>query len=70
MPNMRLLQKVQTYFRKIEQPDEILQQVTAPAGQAGSSRSKRAQIRDVLRQYERGSLKEAEAVDELLKILR
>jgi len=70
MPNMRLLQKVQTYFRKPEQPAAIQRQVTAHDEQTGSSRSKRAQIRDVLRQYERGSLKEAEAVDELLKILR
>ena len=70
MPNMRLLQKVQRYFRKPEQPAVIQQQVTAHDEQAGSSRSKRAQIRDVLRQYERGSLKEAEAVEELLKILR
>jgi hypothetical protein len=70
MPNMRLLQKAQTYFRKPEQPAVIQQQATAHDQQAGSSRSKRAQIRDVLRQYERGSLNEAEAVDELLKILR
>jgi hypothetical protein len=70
MPNMRLLQKVQTYFRKPEQPAVIHQHVNAYGGRAGSSRSKRAHIRDVLRQYERGSLKEAEAVDELLKILR
>jgi hypothetical protein len=67
---MRLLQKVQTYFRKIEQPDVIQRQVTAHDEQAGRSRSKPARIRDVLRQYERGSLEEAEAVDELLKILR
>jgi hypothetical protein len=70
MPNMRLLQKVQTYFRKPEQPAVIQRQAVAHDGQAGSSRSKRTQIRDVLRQYERGSLKEAEAVEELLKILR
>ena len=70
MPNMRLLQKVQSYFRKPEQPAAIQRQVTAHDEQTGSSRSKRVQIRDVLRQYERGSLKEAEAVEELLKILR
>jgi hypothetical protein len=70
MPNMRLLQKAQTYFRKPELPPVIQQQTTTPDEKAGSSRSKRTQIRDVLRQYERGSLKEAEAVEELLKILR
>jgi hypothetical protein len=70
MPNMRLLQKVRTYFHKPEQPAIVQQQVTAHDEQAGSSRSKRTQIRDVLRQYERGSLKEAEAVEELLNILR
>lgn len=70
MLNMRLLQKAQTYFRKTEFPPAARPQVDAHDEQAGSSRSKRAQIRDVLRQYERGSLKEAEAVEELLKILR
>jgi hypothetical protein len=50
---------------------ELLPQacIAAHDEQVGSSRSKHAQIRDVLRQYERGSLKEAEAVEELLKIL-
>jgi hypothetical protein len=70
MLTMRLLQKAQMYFRKPELPPVTQQQITAYDEQAGSSRSKRAQIRDVLRQYERGSLKEAEAVEELLKILR
>lgn len=70
MLTMRLLQKAQTYFRKPELPPIIQRQAAAHDEQAGSSRSKRAQIRDVLRQYERGSLKEAEAVEELLKILR
>ena len=67
---MRLLQKAQTYFRKPELPPVIQRQATTPDERVGNSRSKRAQIRDVLRQYERGSLKEAEAVEELLKILR
>jgi hypothetical protein len=70
MLTMRLLQKAQTYFRKPELPPVIQRRSTAPDERVGSSRSKRAQIRDVLRQYERGSLKEAEAVEELLKILR
>jgi hypothetical protein len=70
MLNMRLLQKAQTYFRKPTLPPAIQQQAPAHDEQGGSSRSKRAQIRDVLRQYERGSLKEAETVEELLKILR
>ena len=70
MLTMRLLQKAQTYFRRAEVPPVIQRPATAPDEQVGSSRSKRARIRDVLRQYERGSLKEAEAVEELLKILR
>jgi len=68
--NMRLLQRVQSYFRKPEFSPAIRPQAAAPDEAVGISRSKRAQIRDVLRQYERGSLKEAEAVEELLKILR
>jgi hypothetical protein len=67
MLNMRLLQKAQTYFRKPALPPVIQRQAAAHDEQVGSSRSKRAQIRDVLRQYERGSLKEAEAVEELLR---
>jgi hypothetical protein len=67
---VRLLQKAQTYFRKPELPLVIQRQAAVHDEQVGSSRSKRAQIRDVLRQYERGSLKETEAVEELLKILR
>jgi hypothetical protein len=67
---MRLLQKAQTYFRKPEVIPVIQRQTIPHDEQVGSSRSKRAQIRDVLRQYERGSLKETEAVEELLKILR
>jgi hypothetical protein len=67
---MRLLQKAQTYFRKPGLPRVIQQQTPAHDEQVGGSRSKRAQIRDVLRQYERGSFKEAETVEELLKILR
>jgi hypothetical protein len=69
MLTMRLLQKAQNYFRKPALPPVIGGQAAAYDEQVGSSRSKRAQIRDVLRQYERGSLKEAEAVEELLKIL-
>jgi hypothetical protein len=70
MLTMRLLQKAQTYFRKSELPPVIQRQSTAHDERVGSSRSKRAQIRNVLRQYERSSLKEAEAIEELLKILR
>jgi hypothetical protein len=70
MLNMRLLQRAQTYFRKPELTPVIQRQANAPDERVGISRSKRAQIRDVLRQYERGRLKEAEAVEELLKILR
>jgi hypothetical protein len=58
MLNMRLLEKAQTYFRKPALPPVIQRQAAAHDEQVGSSRSKRAQIRDVLRQYERGSLKE------------
>jgi hypothetical protein len=70
MLTMRLLQRVQTYFRKPKFLPAVQLQTAAPDEQVGSSCSRRAQIRDVLRQYERGSLKEAKAVEELLKILR
>ena len=68
--NMRPLQKAQTYFRKLELPSVIQRLTGAYDEHGGSSRSKRARIRDVLRHYERGSFKEAKSVDELFKILR
>jgi predicted transcriptional regulator len=67
---MRLLQRVQTYLRNPEPPSAIELQLAHTDERVRSSRSKRSQIRDVLRQYERGSLKEAETVEQLLKILR
>jgi hypothetical protein len=70
MLTMRLLQKAQTYFRKPELPPIVQRQAPAHDERVSGSRSKRTQIEDLLRQYERGSLKEAEAVEELLKILR
>jgi hypothetical protein len=68
MLTMRLLQKAQTCFRKPALPPVIQRQAAAHDEQVGRARSKRAQILNVLRQYERGSLKETEAVEELLKI--
>jgi hypothetical protein len=59
-----------TWWSRHEGGASQRRQAAAHDEQVGSSRSKRAQIRDVLRQYERGSLKEPDAVEELLKILR
>jgi hypothetical protein len=39
-------------------------------GRIGGSRSKREQIKAILRRYEQGAASEAEAVEELLKVMR
>jgi hypothetical protein len=36
----------------------------------GGSRSRRAQIKAILRRYEQGAVSQAEAVEELLKVMR
>jgi hypothetical protein len=61
---MTMLQKLSSYFRKPPPaPPDIDERING-------TRSKRARIRDTLRRYERGGLKETQAVEELLKIRR
>jgi hypothetical protein len=65
-----MLQIISSYFRKPEPAPVALLSTADIDERVNGTRSKRARIRDTLRQYERGSLKEAQAVEELLKILR
>jgi hypothetical protein len=67
---MTMLQKLSNYFRKHEPAPVALLHVADIDDRINGTRSKRARIRETLRRYERGGLKEAHAVEELLKILR
>lgn len=65
-----MLQMISSYFRKPEPVPAVLLNTAEIDERINGSRSKRARIRDTLRQYEKGALKESQAVEELLKILR
>ncbi len=67
---MTMLQKLSSYFRKPPPAPVVLLHAADIDERINGTRSKRARIRDTLRRYERGGLKEAQAVEELLKILR
>lgn len=65
-----MLQKLSSYFRKPEPGPGVLLHAADIDERINGTRSKRAKIRDTLRRYEQGQLKEAQAVEELLRILR
>jgi hypothetical protein len=67
---LTMLQKISSYFRKPEPASAVLLNAVDIDERINGTRSKRARIRDTLRRYERGGLKETQAVEELLKILR
>jgi hypothetical protein len=67
---LTMLQKISSYFRKPEPGPAVLLNAVDIDERINGTRSKRSRIRDTLRRYERGGLKEAQAVEELLKILR
>jgi hypothetical protein len=65
-----MLQKISTYFRKPGlAPVDALHAADIDE-RINGTQSKRARIRETLRRYEQGRLKESQAVEELLKILR
>jgi len=65
-----MLHRISSYFRKPEPAPVLLLHAADIDERINGTRSKRARIRDTLRKYEKGGLKEAQAVEELLKILR
>lgn len=67
---MTMLQRISRYFRKPAPPPAVVSRAADIDERINGTRSKRARIRDTLRRYEQGALKEGEAVEELLKILR
>lgn len=65
-----MLQKISGYFRKPVPAPVAAMQVSELDERINGTRSKRARIRETLRKYEQGALKENQAVEELLKILK
>jgi hypothetical protein len=65
-----MLQKFSSYFRKPAPAPVIMLKAADIDERINGTRSKRARIRDTLRRYENGGLKEGQAVEELLQILR
>lgn len=70
MLNVELLQKALGYFRKPEPMPPSPLHMADLDQRVGGSRSRRAQIKHVLRRYEQGVITQAEAVEEILKVTR
>jgi hypothetical protein len=68
--NVNLLQRVRSVFQTPTHIPRAPISVTEADGRIGGSRSKRAQIKAILRRYEQGAVSQAEAVEELLKVMR
>jgi hypothetical protein len=68
MLDVELLQRALVYFRKPEVPPPSPVRVAELDHRIGGSRSKRAQIKEVLRRYEQGAITQGETVEEILKI--
>jgi hypothetical protein len=67
---VELLQRALDYFRKPQEPPPVPMRAMDIDEGIGGSRSKRAQLKGVLRRYEQGAVTQAEAVEEILKITR
>jgi hypothetical protein len=65
-----ILRKTLSYFHKPKATVPAPMRAAEADERVGGTRSKRAQIRDVLRRYEKSDLKEAQAVEEILSIMR
>ena len=70
MLNVHLLQKALDFLRKPEAPAQPQLRLAELDQRIDGSRSKRAQIKDVLRRYEQGVITQGQAVEEILKITR
>lgn len=70
MLDVELLQRALIYFRKPEVPPPSPLRAGELDQRIGGSRSKRSQIKDVLRRYEQGAITQGEAVEEILKVTR
>lgn len=67
---MSLLQKARSIFEK---PKPVPQEPIAVAkidDRIGGSQSKRAKIKAILRRYEQGAISQADAAEELLKVMK
>jgi hypothetical protein len=67
---VELLQRALDYFRKPQVPPPNPLRTADLDERVGGSRSKRAQIKSVLRRYEQGAITQVQAVEEILKVMR
>jgi hypothetical protein len=67
---VNLLQRARKVFQKPTQVPQALISVAEADSRIGGSRSKRAQIKAILRRYEQGAVSQADAIEELLKVMR
>ena len=67
---VELLRNALSSFRKLESSPMAPLQMTDLDQRIGGSRSKRSQIQHVLRRYEQGVITQANAVEEILKLMR
>jgi hypothetical protein len=65
-----LLKKARGFFQKPKQVPQTPVSVADIDARIGGSRSKRAQIKEILRRYEQGVISQAKAVEEILKMMR
>jgi hypothetical protein len=68
--NVNLLQRVRNVFQTSTHIPRAPMSVAEADSRIGGFRSKRAQIKAILRRYEQGAVSQAEAVEELLKVMR
>ena len=70
MSDVNLLQRARSFFEKAKPaPQEPISGAKID-DRVGGSQSKRAKIKAILRRYEQGAISQADAVEELLKVMR
>jgi hypothetical protein len=67
---VELFQKARTLFQKPKQLPQTPILVAELDDRVGGSRSKRSQIKAIIHRYEQGAVAQADAVEELLKVMR
>ncbi|MFC4174044.1 hypothetical protein ACFOYU_18655 [Microvirga sp. GCM10011540] len=67
---MSLFQKARSIFDKPKPAPQAPISIAKIDDRIGGSQSKRARIKAILRRYEQGAISEADATEELLKVMR
>jgi hypothetical protein len=70
VPDVSLFQKARSIFEKPKLAPQEPISVAKIDDRIGGSQSKRAKIKAILRCYEQGAISQADAAEELLKVMR